>query len=140
MDRLVQENLGLVYSISNRFMDRGYEKDDLNQIGTIGLIKAIKNFDPKFNVKLSTYSVPYILGEIKRFIRDDGKIKVSRNIKELATKINQVKKEYMIKNNKDITIDELSKNLKVAKEEIVVALEATAINVVSSINEPIARR
>ena len=91
MERLIRENNGLIWSIVKRFMNRGYEVDDLYQIGCIGFIKSIKRFDTNFDVKLSTYSVPYILGEIKRFIRDDGPIKVSRSIKELNTKINELK-------------------------------------------------
>lgn len=137
MNDLVKHNLPLVYSITKRFSDRGYEIEDLNQIGTIGLIKAIKKFDTTYNVKLSTYSVPYILGEIKRFIRDDGSIKVSRSIKETALKINQIKREYMNKNNKEISIEEIATILKISKEEIAVAIDATSSNVVTSIYEPI---
>lgn len=137
MNDLVKNNLALVYSITKRFADRGYEMEDLNQLGTMGFIKAIKKFDTSFNVKLSTYSVPYILGEIKRFIRDDGSIKVSRSIKETASKINQVKKEYINKNNKEITLEEISKILKISKEEVAVAIDATASNVVTSIYEPV---
>ncbi len=140
MTYLVKNNLGLVYSIAKRFKDRGIELEDLYQIGTLGLIKAIKNFDVSYGVQLSTYSVPYIVGEIKRTIRDDGKIKVSRSVKELAVKINQIKKEYLDKRNYDITIDEIEKILNVAKEDIIMAMEATASNIVSSIDEPIKRR
>ena len=80
---LIEQNNGLIWSIVKRFKDRGYELEDLYQIGTIGFIKSIKRFDTGFDVKLSTYAVPYILGEIKRFIRDDGSVKVSRSIKEI---------------------------------------------------------
>ena len=104
MARLIEENNGLIWSIVKRFMNRGYEVEDLYQIGCIGFIKSIKRFDTNFEVKLSTYSVPYILGEIKRFIRDDGPIKVSRSIKELNVKINELKKQYLIKTGKEITI------------------------------------
>lgn len=137
MNELVKNNLALVYSITRRFTDRGYEIEDLNQIGTMGLIKAINKFDTSYNVKLSTYSVPYILGEIKRFIRDDGSIKVSRSIKETALKINQIKKEYMYKNNKEISLEEIAKILKISKEEVAIAIDATSSNVVSSIYEPV---
>lgn len=137
MASLVKNNMGLVYSITKRFQSRGYEMEDLNQLGTIGLIKAIKQFDTSYDVKLSTYSVPYILGEIKRYIRDDGKIKVSRSIKELAMKIKMIEKEYFDKKGKEITIEELAKILKVSKEEIAVAIDATSSSVVTSINEPI---
>lgn len=97
MASLVNSNMGLVYSITKRFQGRGFEIEDLNQIGTMGLIKAIKQFNTSYKVQLSTYCVPYILGEIKRYIRDDGKIKVSRNIKELSTKINAIQKECLKK-------------------------------------------
>ena len=82
MERLIKDNKGLIWSIVKRFMNRGYEVEDLYQIGCMGFIKSIKRFDTNFEVKLSTYAVPYVLGEIKRFIRDDGPIKVSRSINE----------------------------------------------------------
>ena len=90
-DMLVMHNMGLVYSIAKRFANRGYEMDDIVSIGTIGLIKAIDKFDLNMDVMLSTYAVPMISGEIKRFIRDDGIIKISRSIKENGGKINQAK-------------------------------------------------
>ena len=99
-------------------MNRGYEVEDLYQIGCIGFIKSIKRFDTNFEVKLSTYSVPYILGEIKRFIRDDGPIKVSRSIKELNVKIQELKKHYLITKGREITIEEIAKELKVDKDDI----------------------
>lgn len=107
-----------------RFIGRGHEIEDLYQIGTIGFIKAIKRFNTNFDVKLSTYAVPYILGEIKRFIRDDGPIKVSRSIKELNIKIKELQKEYLNENGEDISIEKISKELKVSKEEIVMALDS----------------
>ena len=121
MERLIRENNGLIWSIVKRFMNRGYEVDDLYQIGCIGFIKSIKRFD----------SVPYILGEIKRFIRDDGPIKVSRSIKELNTKINELKKYYLIKYGREITIEEIKKELKVTKEDILIAIDS--VNNVESI-------
>lgn len=124
MSKLVENNQGLIWSIVKRFSGRGYEIDDLYQIGAIGLIKAVKRFDTSLEVKLSTYAVPYILGEIKRFIRDDGPIKVSRSLKELGTKIREVQKEYMNKNGKEIKIEEISKILKISKEEIAQAIDA----------------
>lgn len=124
MEDLISNNKGLIWSIINRFKDRGYEVEDLYQIAVIGFIKCIKKFDPSFEVRLSTYAVPYILGEIKRFIRDDGAIKVSRSIKELSTKIGQVQREYLVKKGKEITIEELSKELNVEKEDIILALES----------------
>lgn len=124
MERLIRDNNGLIWSIVKRFTNRGYEIDDLYQIGCIGFIKSIKRFDTNFEVKLSTYSVPYILGEIKRFIRDDGPIKVSRSIKELNVKIQELKKHYMITKGREITIEELKKELKVDKEDIIIAMES----------------
>ena len=124
MTIMIEENKGLVWSIVKRFSQRGYEIDDLYQIGSLGLIKAIKKFDTSFEVKLSTYAVPYILGEIKRFIRDDGPVKVSRSIKELAIKIREVQQEYMKKYGKDIKVEELAKILKVTKEDIAIALDS----------------
>lgn len=95
MAKLVEENQGLIWSIVKRFTGRGYDIEDLYQIGTMGFIKSIRNFDSEFDVKLSTYAVPYMLGEIKRFLRDDGPIKVSRGLKELHKKIVDLQKEYM---------------------------------------------
>lgn len=124
LERLIRENNGLIWSIVKRFAGRGYDLEDLYQIGCMGFIKSIKRFDTSFDVKLSTYTVPYILGEIKRFIRDDGAIKVSRSIKELNVKIRELQKEYLLKKGKDITIEEISKILKVSKEDIAITLEA----------------
>ena len=98
MTKLIEDNSRLVWSIVRRFNGRGYDIEDLYQIGSIGLIKAIQRFDTSFEVRLSTYAVPYILGEIKRFIRDDGPVKVSRSIKELAYKVIEVQKQYIQKN------------------------------------------
>lgn len=124
MEKLIKENNGLIWNIVKRFRDRGYELEDLYQIGIIGFIKSIKRFDTRFEVKLSTYAVPYILGEIKRFIRDDGSIKVARSIKELAVKIRDLQNKYMKEKGKEITIIEISKELKVEKEEIALALDS----------------
>ena len=105
-------------------MNRGYEVEDLYQIGCIGFIKSIKRFDTNFEVKLSTYSVPFILGEIKRFIREDGPIKVSRSIKELNVKIQELKKHYLITKGREMTIEEIAKELKVDKDDIIIAMES----------------
>lgn len=137
MASLVKNNLGLVYNIAKRFSERGYELEDLNQIGALGLIKSIKKFDTSFDVQLSTYSVPFIMGEIKRYIRDDGKIKVSRSIKELGAKINQIQKEYYLKNGQDIKIEQIAKILKMPKEDIALAIDANSSAIVTSINEPV---
>lgn len=125
MEELIKTNSGLVWNIVKRFTGRGYEADDLYQIGTIGLIKAIKRFDISLEVQLSTYAVPYILGEIKRFIRDDGTIKVSRQIKELAIKIKMLQKEYLDKKGEEISISQLAQKLEVTKEEIAAAIESS---------------
>lgn len=125
MTKLVEANNGLIWSIVRRFSGRGFEIDDLYQIGCIGFIKSIQRFDTSFEVRLSTYAVPYILGEIKRYIRDDGPIKVSRSIKELNVKIIELQKEYYNKYGKEITLEEISKELRTSKEEITMALDST---------------
>lgn len=131
MTKLIENNSGLIWSIVRRFKDRGYELEDLYQIGSLGFIKSIRRFDTNFEVQLSTYAVPYILGEIKRFIRDDGPIKVSRSTKELCVKIREIQKEYLNKKGVEIKLDEISKILKISKEEIAVALDS--MNCVDSI-------
>ena len=125
MTKLVEDNNGLIWSIVRRFSGRGFEIEDLYQIGCIGFIKSIQRFDTSFEVRLSTYAVPYILGEIKRYIRDDGPIKVSRSIKELNVKIIELQKEYYNKHGKEITLEEISKELRTPKEEITMALDST---------------
>lgn len=125
LERLIRQNSGLIWSIVKRFSGRGFELEDLYQIGCVGFIKSIKRFDTSFEVKLSTYTVPYILGEIKRHIRDNGAIKVSRSIKELQAKINQIQTEYKITHKEEISINEIAKKLKVSKEDVAIALEAT---------------
>ena len=126
MTKLIEDNSRLVWSIVRRFNGRGYDIEDLYQIGSIGLIKAIQRFDTSFEVRLSTYAVPYILGEIKRFIRDDGTVKVSRSIRELNTKIKELEKHYLAKEGREITIEEIAKELKVTKEDIALAMESVA--------------
>ena len=125
MTKLIEDNNGLIWSIVRRFGGRGYDIEDLYQIGSIGFIKAIQRFDTSFEVRLSTYAVPYILGEIKRYIRDDGPIKVSRSIKELNVKILELQKEYFNKYGRDITLEEISKEFKISKEEITMAMDST---------------
>lgn len=133
MTRLVENNKGLIWNIVKRFNGRGYETEDLYQIGCMGFIKAMKRFDTNFEVQVSTYAVPYILGEIKRFIRDDGMVKVSRSTKELAIKILELQKEYRNKTGDEITIMQLEDILKIPKEEITYALDC--LKPVSSIYE-----
>lgn len=121
---LVEKNIGLVWSIVRRFQNRGYETDDLFQIGCIGLIKAINKFDKSFDVKFSTYAVPMIIGEIKRFIRDDGIIKVSRSLKETSNKA-RITKEIMSKElGREPSINEIAARLEVPAEDLVLAIEA----------------
>lgn len=133
MTKLVENNKGLIWNIVKRFGGRGYEIEDIYQIGCMGFIKAIKRFDTSFEVQVSTYAVPYILGEIKRFIRDDGIVKVSRSTKELAMKILELQKEYLNKTGEEISITTISKTLKVPKEEITYAMDS--LRPVSSIYE-----
>lgn len=133
MTDLLNNNKGLIWNIVKRFTNRGYETEDIYQIGCMGFIKAIKRFDTSFEVQISTYAVPYILGEIKRFIRDDGAIKVSRSTKELAIKILELQKEYMNKTGEEISLSQISKTLKTPKEEITFALDC--LKPVSSIYE-----
>lgn len=121
---LVNNNIGLVRSVIKRFNNRGYESEDLFQLGCIGLIKAIKKFDIKYDVRFSTYAVPMIIGEIKRFLRDDGIIKVSRSLKQTANKV-KVAKEHLTKQlDREPTIQEISDEIHVDKEDIVMALES----------------
>ena len=121
---LIEKNLGLVHHIVKRFAGRGVETEDLFQIGTIGLMKAIDKFDLSFGVKFSTYAVPLISGEIKRFLRDDGMVKVSRSLKENGWKINRVIEQRKLENGTDITIQELMQETGLSQEEIVMAMEA----------------
>lgn len=125
LDNLVEMNLPLVSSLSKKFLNRGYEYDDIFQIGCIGLVKAINNFDESFNVKFSTYAVPMIVGEIKRFLRDDGIIKVSRSIKNTARKLHYDRDALTKKLGREPTIEELSKFSEIDKEDIITALESS---------------
>lgn len=123
-EQFVNENLGLVKSLIHRFSNRGYDKDDIFQLGCIGLVKAIHKFDPSYGVRFSTYAVPMIIGEIKRFLRDDGIIKVSRNLKQIASKVRITKDMLMVKHGRDVTISEIAEELNMEKETVVMALEA----------------
>lgn len=123
-ETLIKRNVGLISSIAKRFLNRGYEFEDLFQIGSIGLIKAIKNFDPKFSVKFSTYAVPMIMGEIKRFIRDDGIIKVSRSMKDTAKKARILREKLSKELGRDPTILEISNELGISSEDLAVAMDS----------------
>lgn len=125
-EQLVTENIGLVWSIVRRFANRGYEMEDLFQVGSIGLIKAIDKFDTSFEVKFSTYAVPMITGEIKRFLRDDGMIKVSRTLKEASYKARAAKEALSIELGREPTIEEVSERTEISVENIVMSMEAGA--------------
>jgi RNA polymerase sporulation-specific sigma factor len=123
-DTLIEENLGLVHHIVKRFLNRGYDAEELFQIGCIGLMKAVDHFDTEFDVKFSTYAVPLIMGEIKRFLRDNGIIKVSRSLKENAWKIKNAQRELAGPMGREVTIDEIAAETGLTIEEIVMAQEA----------------
>lgn len=121
---LVEENSGLIWSVVKRFQGRGYDKEDLFQIGSIGLLKCIDNFDFERNVKFSTYAVPLIMGEIKRFLRDDGLVKVSRNLKEASYKIKREREHYQKLYNREPTLKEIASTLEMEESDILMALES----------------
>lgn len=123
-DILVERNVRLVWSVVQRFINRGYDPDDLFQIGCIGLLKSIDKFDLSYNVRFSTYAVPMIIGEIQRFIRDDGSIKVSRSLKEVGHKVRRKKDEMSKKFGRSPTVSELASELDLTVEEVVQAQEA----------------
>jgi len=123
-EQLIKENNGLIWSVVKKFSKRGYEPDDLYQIGAIGLLKCIRKFDPGFDVKFSTYAVPMIIGEIKRFLRDDGMIKVSRPMKEIATKARYATGALTAKLGRQPTLNELATELNISTEDLTVAMEA----------------
>ena len=124
MSKLIDDNIKLIWNIVKKFNNRGFEEEDLFQIGCEGFIKAIKKFNFEFETQLSTYLVPVIMGEIKRYIRDDGIIKISRSIKELSYKIYECKERYLREKGEEITINKLSEELKVSKDEIIEAMES----------------
>ncbi len=134
-DRIVQKNMRLVWSVVQRFLNRGYEPDDLFQIGCIGLLKSVDKFDLSYDVKFSTYAVPMIIGEIQRFIRDDGTVKVSRSLKEMGNKIRKTKDELSKTLGRIPTVTELSEFLEISPEDIILAQEASRIP--SSIHETV---
>lgn len=123
-ESIINENMGLIWSIVKRFTNRGYEAEDLFQIGSIGLLKCIEKFDLNYDVKFSTYAVPMIMGEIKRFMRDDGMIKVSRPLKEMATKAKYAREAIIQRDGREPTINELAKAINVSVEELALAMEA----------------
>ena len=134
-DEIIKGNLKLVLSIIQRFNNRNENLDDLFQVGCMGLVKAIDNFDLSYNVKLSTYAVPMILGEIKRYLRDNNSLRVSRSIKDLAYSILKYKEELETKLERTVSVDEIAKNLEISVYDIALAFDATKQPV--SIFEPI---
>lgn len=134
-NRVITENVGLIWSIVRRFLGRGQEADDLFQIGCIGLMKAVDKFELSYDVKFSTYAVPMITGEIKRFLRDDGMIKVSRTLKETAGRVRKVQEMLENEYGREPTLAELAASLQLAEEEIVMALDSSAE--VESLNKTI---
>ncbi len=124
-DKLVNCNLKLVFNIVRRFQNRGHELEDLFQIGCIGLMKAIDKFDLSYDVKFSTYAVPMIVGEIRRFLRDDSPVKVSRSVKETAYKIQQVRELLTARLGREPSVGEVASELGLSREEVINAMEAT---------------
>ena len=137
-DTVFEENTGLIYSVAKRFVGRGVEMEDLIQIGSIGLLKAVDHFNASFEVKFSTYAVPMIVGEIKRFLRDDGMIKVSRSLKELAYRGYLCQEALGKKLGREPCITEVAAEMQVEPEELVQAFEATGE--LESLHKPIYRK
>lgn len=134
-DELINGNLRLVLSVVQRFGNRGENPDDLFQVGCIGLIKSIDNFDITQNVRFSTYAVPMIIGEIRRYLRDNNSIRVSRSIKDTAYRAMQVKEQLINKNQKEPTVSEIAEELGIPREDVVIALESIVDPV--SLYEPV---
>ena len=124
---LYEDNTGLIRSVVKRYLNRGTDSEDLFQIGSIGLIKAIRNFDLSFDVCFSTYAVPMIAGEIRRYLRDEGPVKVSRTVKELGFKIKAYVEEVQRRNFREPPVSEIAEALQVEKEDIILAIEAARI-------------
>ena len=134
-EKLISDNMGLVWSIVRRFEHRGHEREELFQIGCIGLIKAIDKFETAYEVKFSTYAVPMIMGEIKRFLRDGSMMKVSRSLKENGWKIQKASDMLSQKYGRDATLQEISAEVGLSVEDIVEAIEANGE--VTSIYQPV---
>ena len=125
-DTLFEENTGLIYSVARRFLGRGVEMEDLFQIGSIGLLKAVDKFDPAFEVKFSTYAIPMILGELKRFFRDDGMIKVSRSIKENQHRVYLAKEKIEKELGREPSLKEIAEMLEMPPEEVAMTMDSAA--------------
>lgn len=134
-ETFIQGNLRLVLSVIQKFYGRGENADDLFQVGCVGLIKAIDNFDTSLNVQFSTYAVPMIIGEIRRYLRDNNMVRVSRSIRDMAYKAIQIKENYIKENHKEPTIDEIAQLMEIPKEEVVMCLDAIQEPV--SLQEPV---
>lgn len=134
-EKLINGNLKLVLSVIQRFYGRGENADDLFQVGCVGLIKAIDNFDTSLDIQLSTYAVPMIIGEIRRYLRDNNMVRVSRSVRDLAYKVLQTKEKIIRETGKEPTVDEIAKALEVDKEEVVMSLDAIQDPV--SLQEPV---
>lgn len=134
-DKMIEGNLRLVLSVIQRFTGRGENPDDLFQVGVIGLIKAIDNFDPTLDVRFSTYGVPMIIGEIRRYLRDNNAVRVSRSMRDTAYRAMQLKEQLTAKNNREPSVEEIAKLMDVPKETVVLALEAIVEPV--SLYEPV---
>ncbi len=134
-DEMINGNLRLVLSVIRRFAGRGESPDDLFQLGVIGLIKAIDNFDPKLDVRFSTYGVPMIIGEIRRYLRDNNAVRVSRSMRDTAYRAMQLKEQLTARNNREPSVEEIAKLIDVPKETVVLALEAVVEPV--SLYEPV---
>ena len=135
-DKVISDNLGLVHAIVRRFEQRGHDREELFQVGCIGLIKAVSHFDLSLNLAFSTYAVPLIMGEIRRFLRDDGMVKVSRSLKENGYKIGKAKEMLTKELGREPTLMEISGITELSREEIIMALEANYM--VESIYQPVA--
>ena len=125
-DTLFEENTGLIYSVARRFLGRGVEMEDLFQIGSIGLLKAVDKFDPAFEVRFSTYAIPMILGELKRFFRDDGMIKVSRSIKENQHRVYLAREKIEKELGREPSLKEIAEMLGMPPEEVAMTLDSAA--------------
>jgi len=134
-DKMINGNLRLVLSVIQRFTNRGENPDDLFQVGVIGLIKAIDNFNPTLDVRFSTYGVPMIIGEIRRFLRDNNSVRVSRSMRDTAYRAMQIKEQLTNENNREPTVEEIAKIMEMPKEQVVLALEAIVEPV--SLYEPV---
>ncbi len=134
-DEMINGNLRLVLSVIQRFVGRGENPDDLFQVGVIGLIKAIDNFDPELDVRFSTYGVPMIIGEIRRYLRDNNAVRVSRSMRDTAYRAMQIKEQLTARNNREPTVEEIARLMDTPKENVVLALEAVVEPV--SLYEPV---